>query len=181
MNIIQLIRAGVTITAMLFAAVLLSACDATPKNEGKSKSYREESRLPSEGSSLGSGNLINATDKAVAGIANVGEIKQAGVRTVIVMDRVDTSKKSDPSADSLNQSGAAKDLVFVETRDKAEAIKLREGIPKDQSGRTRPRYALTATFYDMPRGRTNFYFLSFVLLDLTNDAIAWADSYEGKL
>lgn len=183
-----------TTLALAVAAMLLgglTACDTTPKNEGHPKDFRVESRLPSEGSSLGSGNLINATDAAVAGIANVPEIKQAGVRTVIVMDRVDTSKMSDPSANydiflariraSLNQSGAAQDIVFVETRDKAEAIKLREGIPKDQSGRTRPRYALTGTFYDLPRGKTNYYFLSFVLMDLTNDVIAWEGSYEVKL
>lgn len=168
----------------------LTACDTTPKNEGQPKGYRPESRLPSEGSALGSGDLLVASERAVVGISDVPEIKQAGMQTVIVMDRVE-NKTSDPSASYdiylariralLNQSGARRNLIFVETRAKAEDIKAREGIPVTQSARQRPRYALTATFYDMPRGGTNFHLLTFQLMDLTNDIIAWEGSYEVKL
>jgi hypothetical protein len=175
-------------SAAVFAAAL-AGCDTTPRNEGHPKSYRIESRLPAEGTALGSVDLVVATDKAVAQIADVPEIRQAGGPTVIVMDRIE-NKTSDPSASndvflarirsSLIQSGAKKNLTFVETRAKAEDIKAREGIPAGQSARQRPRYALTGTFYDMPRGGTNYHLLTFQLVDLTNDLIPYEGTYEVK-
>jgi hypothetical protein len=168
----------------------LSACDATPKNEGEARSYRLETRDAGAGPYLGSADLVVASEQAVTGIADVPEIKQAGGRTVIVMDRVE-NQTSDPSANfqvylariraTLNNSGAKKDLIFVETRSKAESIKQREGIPVESSARTRPQYALTGTFYDMPRARSNYYLLTFQLVDLTNDIVTWEGSYEVKL
>lgn len=168
----------------------LSACDATPKNEGAARSYRLETRDSPRSSQLGSADLVVASDKTVAAIADVPEIKQAGGRTVIVMDRVE-NQTSDPSANfqvylariraALNNSGAKRDLVFVETRSKAESIKQREGIPVESSARTRPQYALTGTFYDMPRATSNYYLLTFQLVDLTNDIVTWEGSYEVKL
>ncbi|MBI1369585.1 MAG: hypothetical protein GC162_13135 [Planctomycetes bacterium] len=172
-------------------ALPLVGCDTTPKNEGTSRSYRIETRDVGAGPNLGSADLVSASEKAVVGIAGVPEIQKAGdVKTIIVMDRVE-NKTSDPSANfqiylariraALNQSGATRNLAFVETRAKAEGIKQREGIPADQSGRTRPNYALTGTFYDLPRGVSNYYLLTFQLVDLTNDIIVWEDSYEVKL
>jgi len=175
---------------IILAAVLLAGCDATPKNEGEARSYRLETRDPGAGPNLGSADLVVASEKAVAGIADVPAIKQAGGKTIIVMDRVE-NQTSDPSANFqiylarirtyLNNSGAKKDLAFIETRTKAEAIKKREGIPTQDSARIRPEYALTGTFYDMPRARSNYYLLTFQLVDLTNDLIVWEDSYEVKL
>jgi hypothetical protein len=172
----------------LAAASLLPAC--APKNEGAPKSYRLESRLPEEGSALGSSNLVVATDKAVTGIAAVPQIKDVAGPTVIVMDRVD-NQTSDPSANfqiylariraSLNQSGARQNLIFVESRAKAEGVLGREGVPAEQTARTKPRFALTGTFYDLPRGRTNYHLLTFQLMDLTSSIVVWEDSYEVKL
>lgn len=180
-----------TAIALTLTALTLTACDTTPKNQGRAKSHRIESRLPSEGSQIGSADLVTATDKAVAGIANVPQVRQdAGGPTFIVMDRVE-NQTSDPSANFqiylariralLNQSGARQNLAFVETRSKAEGVLAREGIPADQSARTRPKYALTGTFYDMPRGGTNYYLLTFQLMDLGNAQVVWEDSYEVKL
>jgi len=175
---------------MMTIAVLtvgLSACG--PTNEGFETEQRIESRKDG-GPVLGSADLQRATDMAIQSIANVPEIRGNDGRTVIVMDTV-TNRTSDPSADfqiylariraMLNQSGQKQDLVFVETRHKAEQIKAREGYPTDATVRTLPRYALTATFYDLPRGRTNYYLLTFQLVDLTNDIVTWEDSYEVKL
>ena len=181
----------ITATAVLaLAALVLPACDSTPKNEGRAKSYRIESRVPSEGSQMGSADLVVATDKAVAGIANVPQVRSDMPPTYIVMDRVE-NQTSDPSANfqiylariraSLNQSGARQNLAFVEGRSKAEGVLAREGIPADQTARTRPRFALTGTFYDMPRGGTNYYLLTFQLMDLGNAQVIWEDSYEVKL
>jgi len=173
--------------ACLGIAFALTACG--PTNEGFEKQERIESRKEAQ-PVLGSADLTTATDQAVASIANVAEIRAAEGRTVIVMDTV-TNRTSDPSADFqiylarmralLNQSGQKRDLVFVETRHKAEQIKAREGFPEGATARTLPNYAMTATFYDMPRGKTNYYLLTFQLVDLTNDLITWEDSYEVKL
>ncbi|MEX2673711.1 MAG: hypothetical protein WD294_16545 [Phycisphaeraceae bacterium] len=178
--------------ALALASVFMGAigCSTTPRDEGTPKSHRLESRLPSEGSQLGSGDLVVASQQAVAGIADVPEIKDAPERTIIVMDRVG-NETSDRTANfqiylariraNLNQSGARHNLAFVETRSRAEQIKQREGIPAGEASRTRPNYALTGVFYDMPRGRTNYYLLTFQLVDLTDDIVIWEDSYEVKL
>lgn len=178
---------SITTIGLLTAALTLTACG--PSNEGFETQERIESRKE-VGPNLGSADLQAASDKAVASIARVPGIRTEGEKTVIVMDTV-TNRTSDPSADfqiylariraSLNQSGQRQDLVFVETRHKAVQIKEREGYPTEATARTLPRYALTATFYDLPRGRTNYYLLTFQLVDLTNDIIAWEDSYEVKL
>lgn len=174
--------------ALTLAALTIVGC--APRNQGAQRSVRIESRDPADGPNLGSADLVAASEKAVAGIANVPEIKQAGGRTVVVMDQVE-NKTSDPSASFqiylariralLNQSGAQRDLTFVETRTKAEAIKKREGIPTTESARLRPEYALTGTFYDLPRARTDYYLLTFQLIDLSNDVVVWEGSYEVKL
>jgi len=179
-----------TLATLALAAAFFTGCDATPKNQGAPKSHRIESRLPSEGTRLGSADLVVATDKAVTGIANVPAIRQDPGTTFIVMDRVE-NQTSDPSANFqiylariralLNQSGARQNLAFVETRSKAEGVLAREGVPADQSARTRSKYALTGTFYDLPRGGTNYHLLTFQLMDLGNAQIVWEDSYEVKL
>jgi hypothetical protein len=167
----------------------LSACAA--HNEGRAKSYRIESRTPHEAPALGSADLVVATDRVTGEIANLPDIRAtAPNRTIIVMDRVD-NRTSDPSANfqiylariraMLNESGATRNLAFVETRARAEDIKRTEGISPAESARTRPRYALSGAFYDMPRGGTNYYLLTFQLVDLTNDIIALERSYEVKL
>ena len=179
----------VILSGLGLAAAVAVGCDITPKNEGVPKSERIESRGHDEGAELGSADLLVASDEATAGIAAVPEIgKGAQGRTVIVMDRVD-NKTSDPSANfqiylariraTLNQSGAKRNLVFVENRAKTEGIKDREGIT--ESARTKPRFALTGTFYDMPRARTNYHLLTFELVDLTNDQVVWEGKYEVKL
>jgi hypothetical protein len=176
------------VSALLLAAAVGVGCHA---DRGVEKSQRLESRSKGEGSALGSADLVVASDKATAGIAAVPEIASAtaaGGRTVVVMDRVE-NKTSDPSANfqiylarirvSLNQSGASRHLVFVESRAKAEGIKDREGVT--ESARIKPHFALTGTFYDLPRGRTNYHLLTFQLVDLTSDVVVWEDSYEVKL
>lgn len=172
----------------VIAAAAAAGMMGCAHDEGVAKSYRIESRVPGEGNQLGSADLSVATDKAVAQIAAVPDIRQAGGRTVIVMDRVE-NQTSDPSANFqiylariralLNQSGARQNLVFIENRQKAEAIADREGYT--QTARAKPRYALTGTFYDMPRGKTNYHLLTFQLMDLTNQQIVWEGSYEVKL
>lgn len=178
---------------MLVAALAVTGalgCEG-PKNEGKAGSFRVESRLPSEGSALGSGNLTVATERAVEGIIHAAHFQpHADGGTVVVMDRVE-NLTSDPSADFqiylariralLNQSGGHHGLLFVETRSKAEAIRRREGYPNEASFRQMPDYALTATFHDMPRGSTNYHLLTFQMVDLNDDVIVWEGHYEVKL
>ncbi len=174
---------------MTLALIALFAVACGPDNKGIEHGKRIERRAGDSGG-LGSADLATASEQAVEGIANVPAIRTAEGRTVIVMDQVE-NRTSDPSADFqiflariralLNQSGASKALVFVETRAKAEQIKAREGFPQEATARTLPTYGLTATFYDLPRGANNYHLLTFQLVDLRNDLIAWEDSYEVKL
>ncbi|MFA7236450.1 MAG: hypothetical protein WC058_06270 [Phycisphaeraceae bacterium] len=167
--------------------LLVVGCET---NKGMEKEERIDTRK-ADGGQIGSADLTAATEKVVESIANVPAIHQAGERVVIVMDQVTNETLSDPSANFqiylariralLNQSGQTKNLMFVETRVKSEQIKQREGYPAAATARTLPRYALTAAFYDLPRGRSNYYLLTFQLFDLTNDAIVWENSYEVKL
>jgi len=177
------------LSSIVIWAVATGLVACGPTNEGFETEQRIESRKTGK-PVLGSADLQRATDMAIQSIANVPEIRGSEGRTVIVMDTV-TNRTSDPSADfqiylariraMLNQSGQQRDLAFVETRHKAEQIKAREGYPTDAAVRTLPRYALTAAFYDLPRGRTNYYLLTFQLVDLTDDIVTWEDSYEVKL
>ncbi len=183
-----------TLTTLFFtlAAITLIGCESAPRNQGAAKSYRLESRLPGDGPNLGSADLVNASDKMTTVIANrLAELKQLQAnKIVIVMDQVE-NKTSDPSARldiflarirvQLNKSGARKNMIFVETRRQAEAVKQREGIPPADSKRTRPEYALKAIFYDLPRGRTNYHLLTFQLMDLRDDTLVVEDQYEVKL
>ena len=61
----------------------------------------------------------------------------------------------------------------------ADRIELQIGPAADT--RKRPRYALTGTFYDMPRGTTNFYLLTFQLVDIASGELIWEKPYEVKL
>jgi len=158
--------------------------------ENRTEQIPAETRRPSEGLGLGSRDLLTATEQAVASIAQVEAIRRDDGRTPIVVDRV-FNETSDASRDfqiflariraMLNQSALNQDLVFVESRDKAEAILQREGYPPEQTARTVPDYALTATFNDLPRGRTNYYLLTFQLINLRNQQQLWEDFYEVKL
>ena len=82
------------------AGLVVGGCEG-PQNQGQAKSYRIESRLPSEGTALGSGDLTTATEHAVEGIISSAHFERnEGGATVIVMDRVE-NKTSDRSADYI--------------------------------------------------------------------------------
>lgn len=77
--------------------------------------------------------------------------------------------------------GSDQGLVFVETRAKADAIREREGYPAGSSHRAVPQYALTATFYDLPSGRTNYHLLTFQMVDFRGGLLIWEGYHEVKL
>lgn len=173
--------------ALALVATVVVGC--APKNEGVKREERIERRV-GEGGQLGSADLAAATDRMIASLARVPTIRDNDKRTVIVLDRVE-NQTSMPNKEyqiflarlrsMMNQSGLREGIVFVEDRQKAERIKQREGYPAEASQRTMPEYAISATFYDMPRGPSNYYLLTFQLFDLSNDQLEWEDSYEVKL
>ncbi len=177
----------------LFIVLCLSGLIAAgcARNQGAAKSRRIETRAGEDSWRLGSDNLVEASDAAVQRIAALPDLKRGpDGRTVVVLDRVE-NKTSDQSTDFqiflariralLNESGARERLVFVETRHKAERIRQREGIADSATDRLRPQYALTATFNDLARKTGSYYLLTFQMVDLANDLIAWEGSYEVKL
>lgn len=178
----------ITIIAAMCMMALGVGCDTTPRNQGAGKSYRIESRLPDEGNRLGSADLVVATEQMAAAIAGVPQIRGDEGRTIIVMDRIE-NKTSMPTADFeiflarvrvlLNKSGMKRNIAFVENRNIAEGVKIREGI--GETSRTRPRYVLKGIFYDLPRGSSNYHLLTYQLMDIENDILVWEDQYEVKL
>jgi PBP1b-binding outer membrane lipoprotein LpoB len=166
--------------------------DAPPVNRGLIKSRDISSRDATEGTQLGSLDLTTATQRAVGKLVErLGEIeKKKKGKIVIVLDRVE-NKTSDPSANFeiylariravMNQTGSRHDVQFVAKNARAAAIRKREGLAKP-GNRNRPDYALTAAFYDMPRGATNYYLLTFQLVDVETGDIIWEPpQYEVKL
>ena len=178
-----------TATLLIAAMTLFVLAGCADKNKGYSHGQRLE-RRDGDAPTLGSADLVAASDAVATKIANRADIRSLDHRTVIVMDTV-TNRTSDPSADFqiylariralLNESSASNVVVFVESRAKAEQIKAREGYPADASRRTLPQYALTATFYDLPQKSGKYYLLTFQLVDLGNDLVQWEGSYEVKL
>jgi PBP1b-binding outer membrane lipoprotein LpoB len=176
-----------TVTTLVLAGLMLVGC--SNENRGVETDVPIESRRPTEGALLASKDLAAATEMAVESIAQVPELRGQD-RTVIVMDQV-FNETRDRSTDfqiflariraMLNQSGLKQDIVFVESRNKAEAILQREGYPQTQTARTLPQYALTATFSDLVRGRSNYYLLTFQLFNMRSQELLWEDFYEVKL
>ena len=180
------------VLALGATAAMVGCHSDGPRNEGLIKSRDVSSRDYSEGTQLGSLDLTTATQRAVVKMVerlNEIEKKKKG-KIVIVLDRVE-NKTSDPSANFeiylarmravMNQTGARHDVQFVAKNARAAAIRQREGLAK-AGNRNRPDYALTAAFYDLPRGQTNYHLLTFQLVDIDTGDIVWEPpQYEVKL
>lgn len=193
----------VVLAASIFG---LAACHTPPHNRGTS-GYRMDptSDAPSELGVMAprSADLVNATDQMARDIAQRLDITDRNSPPRIFVGEIE-NKTSAPYADyqvfltrlrsQLNASGAREGLEFVRERAFIEQQRTREYGGKDRDStalayESRADYVLTCEIYDLPRGGTNYYLLSYQLVQLRDavtgpdvgaGAIVWENSYEVK-
>ncbi len=169
------------------ALFALGACETTPTDYGRTTTRPVDQRMSSE-RGLASKDLISATDNMTQSIASMPEFRDAPYRVQIVMDRVQ-NRTNMPAREfdiylariraNLNQSGARYNIGFVENRSSLEAVREREGVPQ-VAYQTKADYTLKAVFYDLPNRKSEYYLLTFQIVDLHDGQIVWEGSYEVK-
>lgn len=184
-----------------------SACNDPPKNEGWSGSRLDpsaDSLGEIGGSGLRSKDLVTATDKMAQDIAQRLDITNKSSRPRIVVGTIE-NMTSNPQMNyqvfltrlraQLNASGARNGLEFVRERSFVEEQRDREYGGKDPSKssiayQSRADYLLTGQVMDMPSGGSDYFLMSFQLVQLTDTAatgpnvgagaIVWENMYEVK-
>ncbi|MCA9292660.1 MAG: hypothetical protein KDA20_02470 [Phycisphaerales bacterium] len=169
------------------AFTFLGACETTPPDYGRTTTRPVDQRVSSE-QGLASKDLVSATDNMTQSIASMPEFRDAPYRVQIVMDQVQ-NRTHMPARDfdiylariraNLNQSGARYNIGFVENRASLEAVRAREGAPQVDY-QTKADYTLKGVFYDLPNRGSDYYLLTFQIVDLHDGQIVWEGSYEVK-
>ena len=179
-----------TFTLLLLCALILCpllGCESRPPyDKGDTTVVPLDDRTPGEG--LGSKDLTTATDKMVAEIAAIPEIRAAGDKTIVVMGRV-RNRTSNPNRDftiylariraNLNRSGAKKNIGFVESRDDMIAERERE-LDRPEGYSSKADYVLKGVFYDSKLGKGTTWLMTFQLTSLLTGDIVWEGNYEVK-
>lgn len=192
--------------ALLACAFVLAACDSPPKNRGTTGGRIDPSRdAPSEVGSLDlrSQDLVAATDKMAQDIATRLDVVNLKSPPKIFVGEIE-NKTSSPHQNlqvflvrlrsQLNSSSARHGLEFIRERQFVEKERDREYGEKDpdstaSSYKSRADYVLTCEVGDLPSGATNYYLLSYQLVQLRNASsgpdkgvgdIIWENSYEVK-
>jgi hypothetical protein len=185
----------------------IAACNTPPKNEGWSGSRIDPSAdglTEIGGSDLRSKDLVAATDKMAQDIASRLDITNRSSPPRIVVGQIENRTSSpEKSYDvflgrlraQLNASGTRHGLEFLRERNFVEFQRDREFGGKDPAKsasayRSRADYMLTGEVFDMPSGGTNYFLMSFQLVQLTDTAasgpnvgagaIVWENMYEVK-
>ena len=195
------------IIALSLLCGCLCGCNTPPRNEGWSGNRVDPSAdgVAEVGSTnLRSQDLVTATDKMAMDIATRLDIVKSSNRPRIVVGAIE-NRTSAPEQNyqiflarlraQLNSSGARKGIEFVRERSFVEDQRDREFGGKDATRtstayQSRADFMLVGEMFDMPSGGTNFYLMTFQLVQLTNiagsgtdvgaGAIVWENSYEVK-
>jgi hypothetical protein len=184
----------------------LPSCQGTPKNEGSAgrrvdPTSDAESELGS--TDLRSADLVNATDRMAADIAQRLDINNRQSQPVIVVGPMEngTSRAEqnyqiflERLRAQLMSAGTRHGLVFVRERAFVEQARDEEFGGRDPNAtadayRSSADYMLTGKVSDLPSGDTNYYLVSFQLVqlraarsgpDVGSGAIVWENMYEVK-
>ena len=198
------------LTALFVSTLVLAAvagCNNPPKNEGWSGSRIDPSADALGeigGTTLRSKDLVTATDKMVQDIAQRLDITNKANKPKIVVGEIE-NKTSNPNFNyqvfltriraQLNASGARSGLEFVRERSFVEQQRDREFGGKNPENtstayQSRADFMLVGEVLDMPSGGSEYYLMSFQLVQLTNSttsgpnvgagAIVWENMYEVK-
>ncbi|HMN95179.1 MAG TPA: hypothetical protein PKC43_02330 [Phycisphaerales bacterium] len=199
--------AAARLAFVALAAGLLVSCNTPPKNEGWSGSRVDPSAdglTEIGGTDLRSKDLVAATDSMAMDIARRLDVVNRSAPPVIVVGQIE-NRTSQPARSydifltrlrsQLNVAGTREGLDFVRERSFVEQQRDREfgGRNPAQSAmayQSRAEYMLTGTVEDMPSGETNYYLMSFQLVQLVDrarggpdvgaGAIVWENFYEVK-
>ncbi len=201
-------RASLAASFLAPALLLLaSGCNTPPRNEGWSGNRLDPSAdgVSEVGSTaLRSQDLVAATDKMAMDIAQRLDISNRASRPKIVVGEID-NRTTSPEQNyqiflarlraQLNTSGARNGLEFVRERSFVESQRDREYGGKDfdktsTAYRSRADFMLVGELFDMPSSGTNYFLMTFQLVQLTDTvtsgtnvgagAIVWENSYEVK-
>lgn len=172
--------------SILFSA-LASGCETIPApNRGATTTADPSKRIGREDGPA-SKDLITATDDMVQQIAALPEFRNSPQRVILVMDQV-VNRTSMPARNfdiylariraNLNQSGARENIGFVLKNAELAGIQASEGL--EPITRTKAEYVLRGVFLDAPNAGTNFYLMTFQIVDLRDGQAIWEGSYEVK-
>jgi hypothetical protein len=186
--------------------VALAGCQNTPKNQGSAGGRIDPTSdaKSEEGSTdLRSADLVNSTDRMAADIAQRLDINNRASPPVIVAGPMEnaTSRAEqnyqiflERLRAQLLSAGTRHGLVFVRERAFVEQARDTEFGGKDPNAtaeayRSSADYLLTGKVSDLPSGDTNYYLVSFQLVqlrgarsgpDIGSGAIVWENMYEVK-
>ncbi len=195
------------VAALMFTALLLTACQTAPPNRGTSgRRMDPTSDSPAE---LGvraprSADLINATDRMAQSIAQRIDIVNPSNPPRIFVGQIENKTSTMRHQNYqvflvrlrslLQDSGTRHGVEFVRERTFVEEQRAREYGTKDAAStaaayQSRADYVLTCEIFDLPAGGTNYYLMSFQLVqlrdaatgpDIDSGAIIWEGMYEVK-
>lgn len=188
MAITRFVRTGALAAFLLSSALIAAGCQSNQPspNRGVTTTADPSKRLSSE-RGLSSKDVVTATDDMVQQIASKPEFRNAPNRIQIVMDRV--ANKTSMGARNfdvylariranLNQAGTRYNIGFVLKRGDVEGVRESEGLPA--AGPTKADYVLRGEIYDAPNAGSDYYFMSFQIVDIRDNEIVWEGSYEVK-
>ncbi len=182
----------------------LAACNSP--NQGQSGNRMDPSSDSASelgSTTLRSKDLVTATDQMAMDLASRLDVVNSSNRPKIFVGEIE-NKTTNPHMNwqvflvrlrsLLNESGARNGLEFIRERQFVESQRDREYGGKDPASsatayQSRADYVLTCEVLDMPSGNTQYYLLSFQLVQLRTatsgpdvgpGAIVWEKSYEVK-
>ncbi len=179
------------LAATAIPAMLLAGCQTYPPEDyGRTTTVPVDQRQSYE-RGLASKDLTAATDDMVRSIAAKPEIRDSPYRVQIVMADV-VNRTSMPARNYdiylariralLNQTDSRYNIGFVTEKARVEQLRRSEGLDPagGSSYASKADYALQGEFYDLPNQGSNYYLLTFQIVDLSDGEIYWENSYEVK-
>jgi PBP1b-binding outer membrane lipoprotein LpoB len=174
-----------------FSLLAIAGCQTSaPADYGRTTTVPTDQRQSYE-RGLASKDLTAATDDMVRSIAAKPEIRDSPYRVQIVMaDVVNNTSMPARNFDIylariralLNQTDSRYNIGFVTEKARIEQLRRSEGLDPagGSSYASKADYALQGEFYDLPNQGSNYYLLTFQIVDLNDAEIYWENSYEVK-
>lgn len=199
---LRLLRSVAAVALAVGLALVSLSC--TPTSSAKTEaepparvvSADSESEDAFPGSNLSTKDVLAMTQQTAESLLRSRTILERTTRATIVLDSVRDRTSAGVQVGDLTLARlavaltrhAGERIVFVMRkadfkvllRERRTGSDAAEDALVENEGALKPEFALTGEFYDHPRGRTNYYFCSFQLVNLRTRAIEWADAYEIK-
>lgn len=196
-------RTAIVLSLALAAATV--GCSDKPHEYGRARPPVDQ--LDSDDRGLQSKDVVNASDQVVQSLIALPEIAASPTQLTVVFTPAENHTSNagynydiflERLRIAVGKYGRGK-IAIIDNRDRVAGLQQKEldGVPPTnpdrfgqggvpQPGPTgpggiQPEYALYATVSDMPNRRTNYYLMSFRMVNLRTRQQVWADSYEVKV